>query len=181
VHRLNDLIKELLTLSRLETTQEEEWETIDLNRMLTTIIDDARFEAQNRDVAVEFCGLHRAEVRGSTSLLYRALENVVRNAIKYSDSNTAVEVTLQHDNSVTSPAGYLISVRDHGPGIPPSEMDMVLQPFMRSSEAKNTEGVGLGLAISDRILRQARGGMRLANASDGGLLVEIQLPRHSIH
>jgi two-component system sensor histidine kinase CpxA len=111
-------------------------------------------------------------VRGSAELLRSGIENVIRNAIRYTAEGTAVEVslTVRLDNAV-------VTVRDHGPGVPDSELVHIFEPFYRVGEARerSSGGVGLGLSIADRTIKLHGGSIRAENVKDG-LLITIGLP-----
>jgi two-component system sensor histidine kinase CpxA len=112
--------------------------------------------------------------RGDRELLRRAMENIVRNAIRYAPEGTRVEVKLASDRDDAE-----ISVRDYGPGVPESELPKIFKPFFRVDESRDssTGGVGLGLAIAHRAVTVHHGAMTARNA-DPGLLVSIELPLH---
>jgi len=177
-NRLNQLIGELLTLARLESPAVEAWENVDVARMLTTIAEDARFEADSRAVVVCLSSVEGVFVHANVNLLYRALENLVRNAVKYTLPGTKVEIVLAEaaPDTTRDSEQCEITVRDRGPGIPAAELQAVLRPFVRSSKVSE-DGVGLGLSIADRIIRQIGGTLTLSNAPGGGLLAAVKLPR----
>jgi two-component system sensor histidine kinase CpxA len=111
--------------------------------------------------------------------LHSAIENVVRNAIRYSREGTTVEIELQRTERTEGPnAEALVSVTDCGPGVPPDSLEKLFQPFYRLDDARGrlTGGVGLGLAITERAVRFHGGSVVAHNRSEGGLLVEIRLP-----
>jgi len=111
-------------------------------------------------------------VIGQTDLLGRAIENVVRNAIKHSPEGGEVQLQVQ-----TLPGAQRLSIRvlDRGPGVAPADLDTIFQPFFRSSNA-STEGHGLGLAIAQHVIEAHGGFIRASNREGGGLCVEIILP-----
>jgi two-component system sensor histidine kinase CpxA len=121
-------------------------------------------------------------VRGNLELLRSAVENVVRNAVRYTEPGTAVEISLFCPaNGNLSAKRATLAVRDHGPGIPESELLNVFRPFYRVEAARerksgNAGGVGLGLAITKRALDLYSGSVAARNADGGGLIVEISLP-----
>ncbi len=119
-------------------------------------------------------------VRGSAELLHSAIENVVRNAIRYTESGTFVEVGLECESS-SGGASARLSVRDHGPGVPESELKNIFLPFYRLPGARDRQsgGTGLGLAIADRVVRIHGGIIRAENAAPHGLKMEIVLPQSS--
>lgn len=115
---------------------------------------------------------------GDPELLRSAVENVVRNAVRHTHENTAVEIAVRPDGGDDSPLTR-ISVRDHGTGVPESALQDIFRPFHRVGDAREREsgGVGLGLTIAQRTIRLHGGTVSAANAPDGGLVVEISLPR----
>jgi len=116
-------------------------------------------------------------VVGSAELLHSAIENVVRNAIRYSKPGAPVEIRLSCGQAA---AGRIaeISVRDHGPGVPEDELANLFRPFYRVADARerDTGGIGLGLAITYRAVKLHRGTVSAKNAPGGGLLVTVSLP-----
>ncbi len=172
--RLNDLIGQLLTLSKLETgSQDFEKHELNINKIVEQVAADARFEAEanNKDVKISQNG--ELKVFGNEHLLRSAIENVIRNAVKYTKENSAVEIST---SSVANNA--LISIKDHGEGVPDEELAKLFKPFYRVQEARDrkTGGNGLGLAIAERAVNNHNGTIKAENATDGGLLIEITLP-----
>ena len=124
-------------------------------------------------------------VLGSASLLHSAIENVVRNAIRYTQEGTSVQVRLEQgvgiENDNLQGPEAVVRVTDSGPGVPEHALDKLFRPFYRIDDARGrqTGGVGLGLAITDRAVRLHGGTIRVANRPQGGLVVEIRLPLSS--
>src|SRR5579862_5334287 len=177
--RLNELIGRLLTLARLEDGQQNIPTTpVLLDEVILTVTEDAEFEAQARH-----CHVHSEipegswAVRGDASLLHSAIENVVRNAIRYTREGSTVEVRLEKRGNAGSPEA-VVQVADCGDGVPPDALERLFQPFYRLDDARgrHTGGVGLGLAITERAVRFHGGRVAAMNRPEGGLLVEIQLP-----
>jgi two-component system sensor histidine kinase CpxA len=114
---------------------------------------------------------------GSPDLLRSAVENVVRNAVRYTAEGTQVEINLACVGADGN-QWAAIRVRDHGPGLPEAELSNVFRPFYRVTHAREREtgGTGLGLAITERAVRLHGGTIQAANAPGGGLLVEMRLP-----
>ena len=181
--RLNRLIGRLLTLARFKSRPEEPREQVDLESLIHAIAQDAQFEASNRRVSVRIIKSEAFSVLGHFDLLYAALENVVRNAIRYTDQGTSAEISLESIKGEQGPQ-VRIRVRDHGPGVPESELSNILQPFysVDKGRACHNEGTGLGLSIVDRVVQQLGGSISLSNAASGGLVFDICLPhsRNSI-
>ncbi len=177
IERINELIGQLLTLTRLETDAERlETSRIDLRQLVNRIVEDADFEARNRNRNVRLLADVACHVTGNAELLRSAIENVVRNAVRYTAESTSVAVSLRCSSG--DDPGIHIGVRDHGKGVPEEALTEIFRPFYRSTEARDrqTGGTGLGLAIAERAVRLHGGTVRASNAGDGGLVVEIKLP-----
>jgi two-component system sensor histidine kinase CpxA len=181
-NRLNQLIQRLLTIARLEAGDESiEKIPVHLEQIINEIAKDAAFEAQGRGCQVEATIVDDCVVVGSPGLLHSAIENVVRNAIRYTHDGTSVEVRLEQGvgqpNGASVPEA-VVRVTDSGPGVPEDALDKLFRPFYRIDDARGrqTGGVGLGLAITDRAVRLHGGTIRVSNRPQGGLMVEIRLP-----
>jgi two-component system sensor histidine kinase CpxA len=177
--RLNELIGRLLTLARLEDGEQRVPSTpVALDEVVLAVTEDAEFEAQARGCHVRS---HIPEgdwsVRGQASLLHSAIENVVRNAIRYTREGTAVEVQLERKPGADG-AEAVVSVSDSGSGVPSDALEKLFQPFYRLDEdrGRQTGGVGLGLAITERAVRFHGGRVVAFNRAEGGLRLEIFLP-----
>jgi two-component system, OmpR family, sensor histidine kinase CpxA len=171
--RVNKLVGQLLALTRLESGAERvPPETVALEDLVQQVIDDANYEAKPLHKEVKAVQLDSCRVRGSQELLRSGIENVVRNAIRYTAEGSAVEVALSAKLDTA-----LVTVRDYGPGVPEAELDHIFEPFYRVSEARerSSGGVGLGLSIAERTIKLHGGSIRAANAHDG-LLIAIELP-----
>jgi two-component system, OmpR family, sensor histidine kinase CpxA len=177
--RLNELIGRLLTLARLEDGEQNVPATaVALDEVVLAVAEDAEFEAQARGCHV------RSEippgdwsVRGQASLLHSAIENVVRNAIRYTREGTTVEIQLEKK---IGPEGSqaVVAISDCGSGVPPAALEKLFQPFYRLDDdrGRQTGGVGLGLAITERAVRFHGGKVAAFNRPEGGLRLEIRLP-----
>ncbi len=178
-NRLNELIGRILTLARLEDGEQRVPRTpVPLDELVLNVAEDAEFEAQARHCHVRST-IPEGDwgVRGNASLLHSAIENVVRNAIRYTREGTTVEIQLQRTGGPNG-AEALVAVTDFGPGVPPDSLEKLFQPFYRLDDARDrlTGGVGLGLAITERAVRFHGGRVAAYNQAEGGLLVEIRLP-----
>jgi two-component system, OmpR family, sensor histidine kinase CpxA len=172
--RLNEMIGKLLSLARMQgAARPPEQSRVQLDEIVKEVAEDAEFEAQERNCAVRVVGDIKCSTVGSPELLRSAVENVVRNAVRYTTAGSEVEITLANRDS-----GAEITVRDHGPGVPDTELQNLFRPFYRVANAREREtgGVGLGLAITDRAVRLHGGTIAAANAPDGGLVVTIRVP-----
>jgi len=168
--RMDRLVGELLTLSRLEaSTVPPADEPVDLVEMVDQIADDARFEA---GAHVKVHAPDPVTVRGTPDLLWSAVENIVRNAVKHGGAAGEVDVELHRDADQVH-----IEVLDRGPGIEPEHLGEIFEPFFRSNPTRNNvDGHGLGLAIAKRVVETHGGGILAANRIGGGLKVTISLP-----
>jgi signal transduction histidine kinase len=175
--RLNEMIGRLLTLARLEmTATSPEMRRIDLRALVADIVADAQWEARERECRVDFLSNGNCTIEANPDLLRSAAENLIRNAIRYTAPSTAVEVRLdcQHRDSGD---GAAIRISDRGPGVPDAELSNIFRPFYRVADARDREsgGVGLGLAIAERIARAHGGRVHAENRAGGGLEVVLTL------
>lgn len=171
--RIDDMVGELLTLARLEAGGGEvPGEKVDLIEILAAITDDAAFEAETSGRTLNFHaeGGFVREVRGE--VLYRAFENVIRNAVKYTAPGTAVEVEARVE---ASSGDLVVTVSDHGPGVPSEMLEKIFDPFTRV-EASGPGGYGLGLAITKRAIESHGGRVRAEAGPNGGLTVRLAVP-----
>ena len=171
---LNEMISQLLTLTRLESGTDGRKRTIvDLAALVKEVADDADFEARSVNRAVQVVSSDNCSIKGVEELLRSAVENVVRNAVRYTPEGTAVEVALSRQNG-----NAVISVRDRGHGVAEESLEKIFQPFYRTEDARDRQsggGTGLGLAITERAVRMHGGSVQAVNAVDGGLSVEMRL------
>jgi two-component system sensor histidine kinase CpxA len=174
--RLNEMIGQLLTLARLgSASAPPEKDDINLAELLDEIVADASFEAQEHNCTVHLESAGPCFVSGTPELLRSAIENVVRNAIRYTAAHSEVEVRLDCSSGQQV---AVVTVRDAGPGVPESEIPKLFQPFYRLANARErtSGGTGLGLAITDRAVRLHGGTVSARNAPNGGLIVEVRIP-----
>ncbi len=172
--RLNDLIGQLLELTRLGGGVDgRERSPVDLEELAQEVAADAAFEAQARRVEVRVTGQGPAVTLGIEALLRSALENIVRNAVRFTREGTAVEVRVEQKGEKVT-----VVVRDRGPGIPEEQLERIFEPFFRveSARERGSGGVGLGLAIALRAVALHGGRIAARNHSEGGLEVELRFP-----
>src|ERR1700752_3501814 len=174
---LNDMISQLLTLTRLESGTDSRKRTdIDLAALVKEVADDANFEARSIHRAVQGGSSDHCSIKGIEELLRSAVENVVRNAVRFTPEGTAVEVALRRQNGGNDNYA-VISVRDRGKGVPEEALEKIFRPFYRTEDARDRQsggGTGLGLAITERAVRMHDGSVEAVNAIDGGLSVEMK-------
>jgi len=179
--RMNELIGSLTTIARLESgTGTVRKVPVQLEDVLDEVSRDADFEAQARNRQVETEILDELPVLGDRALLHSAIENVVRNATRYSREGTTVKIHAAKAQRWGAEEA-VIRVTDSGPGVPEDSLEKIFHPFYRIDDARerSTGGVGLGLAITDQAVRLHGGSVKASNLPEGGLLVEIRLPLQS--
>ncbi len=171
--RLNELVAELLQVTRVEADPSmQKTDAVHLDELLADLVYDSLLEAKAKDCTLLLKAPASAVVSGDEELIRRALENVIRNAIRYAPRATSVDVELAklHDAA-------LISVRDYGPGVPDEALTRIFDPFYRvdSDRNRSSGGLGLGLAIARRSVQLHKGKLTAQNAHPG-LLVTIEFP-----
>ena len=176
--RLNKLIGQLRTLTLLESSAElMDKKPLNLSVLVKAVSDDADFEAESAGRSVKTELSDDIKVEGSEELLRRAIENVVRNAVRYTDEGTEVNISLQRIQ-LNETAFAVLTVHDRGPGVPAEALANLFSPFYRVAESRDRQsgGMGIGLAITERAVRLHRGKVEAENAAGGGLIVRIYLP-----
>jgi two-component system, OmpR family, sensor histidine kinase CpxA len=179
--RLNQLIQRLLTISRLESgTDRLSKIKFSLRELVNEVAYDAEFETLARGCHVTETADDGDEflVEADPDLLRSAVENVVRNATRYTAEGTTVEVRLERQRAADGADEVIVRVLDSGPGVPDEALPKIFEPFYRIDDARNrqTGGAGLGLSIADRAIRLHGGQLRASNRKGGGLEVEIRIP-----
>jgi two-component system, OmpR family, sensor histidine kinase CpxA len=181
VERVDTLMGQLLTLSRLETGLSPEGrDSVDLSRLVQEVVADGDFEARAGGKSVRLATEAGIVIeKADQQALRSACENIVRNAIRFTAPGSEVEVILKTERMSASSQAVLL-VRDHGPGVPGELLQQIFQPFFRIKEPnrnpRENNGTGLGLAIALEAIRQHRGSIIAANANPIGLEVKIMLP-----
>jgi len=171
--RLNALVGELLQVTRAEADPSTlRREPLRLDELLRQVASDAEIEAQAAGSSLRLEVEQALGMHGDVELLRRALDNIVRNAIRHSPAGQAVEIGLERRAE-----SAVVRVRDYGPGVPEEALPRIFDPFYRVETDRNrsTGGVGLGLAIARRAVNLHRGALRAQNARPG-LAVEVELP-----
>jgi two-component system OmpR family sensor kinase len=179
--RLDSVVRELLSLARAESGHSPGEDYFDVRALLESVLTDARFEADAVGVSIVSDVDHSAgdsehpSLRGNIELVRWALDNVVRNALRFSTSGQSVRVSLAYDGAARH---YAIEVVDEGPGAPESALPTLFEPFVRADET--SPGFGLGLAIAKRAVAAQGGTITASNRAGFGLGVRITLPAEPI-
>jgi len=176
IERMNALIDQVLTLLRLEQNgQSPNIEAYDLSNLLYKLTQDAQFEAQSKD-QVHLQQPDKNPLTGQPELVSRAVENILRNAIRYTpdDGRVFLQVNMHKDTVV-------IRIEDEGEGVPEDSLKHLFEPFYRVEASRNQQsgGYGVGMAIAEQAIRAQGGRIEASNRSSGGLRVDIILPKTS--
>jgi two-component system OmpR family sensor kinase len=173
--RLDEMVGELLALSKLDHGMTLSSEYFFISEITGIVVEDARYEAQEKGVAIEFVASPRhwgreALVVGSGKLISRAIENIVRNALRFSRRGETITIEMQGNAE-----GTALSIRDEGPGVRNEQLDSLFDPFVQANPTDG-QGYGLGLAIARRAVMAHGGTIKAANGSSAGLTVTLWLP-----
>jgi signal transduction histidine kinase len=168
----------LLTLSRLESgAVQVKKETLELKQLMHNIIEDAQFEAESKNMKLKMSLDQNYLLQGQPDLLYRAIENVVRNAIKYGPDNSVINIDCSKHNDNQK---IQITVTDQGAGVDALELEDIFKPFVRGSYGSQTVGHGVGLAITKQVIEAHSGQVIAKNITPQGFCVEISLPYNGL-
>jgi signal transduction histidine kinase len=173
VNRIASLVSDIVEITFVEGDPALRGaEVVQVAEVVRNVVCDCGVEAEMRSCRIEVAGQLDGETLGSRELLRRAIENVLRNAIRYSPDKSTLQVSLDRNE-----ANAIIVVRDHGPGVPEDTLARIFDPFFRVEEARNVNGggSGLGLSIAKRAVQAHHGSICAENASPG-LRVRIVIP-----
>lgn len=176
--RLNTLIGELLSLSLMESIQQvPQSRVLSMGDLVEDLLPDLIFEADARGCQVVHVQKGPTSVLGNAELLRRALENVIRNAIRYTPAGKTIEIQSYEEQTIEK-STVVTRIYDNGPGVPEESLTAIFRPFYRLDAARRptTGGFGVGLAIAERAVQLHRGTIQARNQSSGGLCVELRLP-----
>jgi two-component system OmpR family sensor kinase len=170
--RMGVLVEDLLTLARLDETPEREPRPVDMATLARDAVEDARATAPERSISLSADGA--ALTLGDGHQLRQVLANLLRNALVHTPAGTAVEVSVAQDDGSVQ-----ISVRDHGPGLPPASSANLFDRFWRAEggRERGKAGAGLGLAIAREVVEAHHGRIDAENAPGGGALFVVRLPK----
>lgn len=173
--RLQGMLESMLTLAQMEMGAELfPKEDVDLVELLAGVARDACFEARSRGCDLVFSVAGHCVRPVHAELLYRAFENVVRNAVKYTHNGTSVQVAVE-----CTATQLQVTIADRGPGVSADELEKIFEPFYRVPDSQlqpRASGFGLGLAIARRAIEFHGGSIVAENRPDQGLSVSITLP-----
>jgi two-component system sensor histidine kinase CpxA len=169
IERLDSLISQVLKLARLHGSDAHfEREEFDLDEVVEQVVRDANYEGAVKGCSVRLSGAAHAKINGNRELLGSAIENVLRNAVRYSPAGMPVDVSIER---------LRIVIRDRGPGVPAGDLERIFEPFYRVAESRDRDsgGEGIGLAITSEVMKAHGGSARANNPKGGGLEVTLSL------
>jgi signal transduction histidine kinase len=173
VDRISSLVADILEINFIESGPVvEDAEIARAGEIMDEVIRDCQMEAEVRGCRIEVNGRISGQVRGNRELLRRAVENVLRNGIRYSPEDSSIDVSIAEDARAAT-----IAIRDYGPGVPEDALVRIFDPFFRTEEARDAKGggSGLGLSIAKQAVQVHHGTIVAENASPG-LRVRITIP-----
>jgi two-component system sensor histidine kinase CpxA len=168
IKRLDSMLGQLLRFSRAASTPHQSFEEFPLGTLVEDCVADAAVEAAVSTKTIELSLSQDLHVRGDRDLLRSAIENVLRNAVRFAPEGSRIDVTVEREES-----SAVVSVADRGPGVSGDDLPHIFEPFFR---ADATEGSGLGLSIADRIIDVHGGAIAARNRVPNGLEVKLLLP-----
>lgn len=169
--RLEDLISEILELARVDAEQAHP-EPVDLPALLGSVCKDAQLAAPKQDI--RWTVAPQVSVQGWPTLIERAVDNLVRNALRFNPEGKPIELMAEQEAR-----GVVVSVRDHGPGIAPEHLAQLGEPFFRAP-GQTAAGHGLGLAIARKAVERHGGVLELSNHAQGGFEARLVLPAEPV-
>jgi two-component system, OmpR family, sensor kinase len=174
IERLDTMISQVLKLARLHGSDAlVTRESFELDEMIEEVVRDANFEGAMKNCRVNLHGATKTSILGNRELLRSAIENVLRNAVRYSPNEAAVDVSIARAAS-----GLEILIHDGGPGVPPADLERIFEPFYRVAESRDRDsgGEGIGLAITSQVMKAHGGSAKAENGASGGFEVRLNLP-----
>jgi len=176
--RLNSLIGHILSFSYIESLRDLRHSVdLSLNTLVQDLLPDVQYEAEGRDLRIVTSTPRDLIVTGDSDMLRHAVENIVRNAIRYSPTGGTVEINIDEAEK-DGRLGAVLRISDTGPGVAEEKLNLILNPFYRAEDSRrgSTSGFGIGLAIADRAAHLHAGQIIARNRKGGGLIVEMSLP-----
>jgi signal transduction histidine kinase len=172
--RIDRLVGELLTLARLDSgLPGSQAVAVDLAEIIGAIADDAAFEAETKQCRVDVRLPEKSRMTGYPGLLHRAIENIVRNAVRHTPEGSTISVR----GETNSEGNWLfLHVMDEGKGVSEEVLKLIFEPFYRSGSADRFQGYGIGMAITRRVVEAHGGEVTVKNREQGGLQVTMKFP-----
>lgn len=175
--RLESLVNDVLGLLResSEHTPRQD-EDLDLQELLTELVNVVNYEVEEGKPGIQWRPGPALAFYGDRELLWRTMENLLRNALRHTDPERGVELSVR---SGLADRKIEITVRDFGSGVPQAELEKIFEPFYRVQESRDRSsgGHGIGLAIAAAAVGRHGGSIQARNATDGGLIMQVVLPQ----
>ena len=174
--RLNELIGQILSLARMSSAEYKMlFDIFDLVGEINSIINDIEYENPDEANRIELHMDNNCQFYGDRKLIRSAIENIIRNALRYTPKPKSIEVYLNHSDDDVN-----ITIRDHGPGVSDEKLEQLFKAFYRVDDARTKQqgGYGLGLAIAKRAIALHEGSISASNADDSGLIINIDLSKN---
>jgi signal transduction histidine kinase len=176
--RIDKLVGELLILARLDSgLPGTRSVALDLNEIVATIVDDASVEAETKQCVIEISLPQISPMIGYPELLHRAIENIVRNAIRHTPNGSTITVVGETDSEIN---WLTLHIMDEGRGVSESDLKQIFEPFYRSEGADQFQGYGVGMAITQRVVEAHGGKVGVENRERSGLVVTLKFPLTAI-
>ncbi len=181
--RMNQMITSVLEYSRTDRlSSEPHMKQFDLSELIESVITDAKFEADSRNIELLSRLQNQLHFKGDRSLILSCIENIIRNALRYAASKIQIDCSIKNGWMTDDPAAASsfveIIISDDGSGIPGNELDKVFEAFYRPQADRSREsgGAGLGLSIAKKAVLVHQGEIFAKNLQPNGLQVTIRLP-----
>ena len=171
VTTLDALVEELLTYARLDDNAPMKLEPTAIAPLLEAITENAQFEGEAKGITLSLDPIPECTVNANVDQLGRAIENIVRNALRFTPPGGTVSIS-----AIRAGKTLQITVTDQGPGMAPEEIENMFQPFVRGSDQATGSGFGLGLAIAKRAVERHGGTISAQNVEPHGLRMTVRLP-----
>ena len=172
VNNIDSLVDNLLTYARLDSDTDMPTDPIGLADIVAEVAENLQFEAQKKNVTVAFSIGGDPVIEGNGTLLARAVENLTRNALRYSPDHSTITLSLVEESE-----HYAVICRDQGPGMSDEDIAVMFNPFVRGSNEATGSGFGLGLAIAKRAVKRHGGTISARNADPCGLELTVRIPK----
>lgn len=146
-----------------------------MSTLVTGIVNDVHFENEHTNIKLLLPEVP-VFLMGQLELLHRAVENIVRNAVKYGPPDGLITVELQLSERTGE---VIVEVQDQGKGVAPEEMEQIFKPFVRGRGTTQIEGHGIGLAMTKYVVEAHGGYVSASNLDPQGFMMRLHLPLHS--
>ncbi len=174
-HQMVEMINDLLLLARSEEAFDDEFHAVDISKCIDELARSFESEANARHISLKVQPAAVSTVYGNPDQIRRIIENLVRNAFRYTPDRGAIRITQSGDAS-----SVIVAVTDSGIGIEPDALDKIFERFWRADAARNTEGTGLGLPIARSLARRHGGDIDVQSALGQGSTFRLVLPRQPV-